>query len=185
MKKKLIIEKQDTSKYSTEPDYTETDLEYTESYYHDNLDTEQKGGMQAFKSITKSEYAKPVRGSKQDNLSRDEVKEKLKGYIPLRTMEDKKMLTKMTPFKTWVRYINNSTKQFRTGGLLMKVEYPKYIMLANTNNNLTWSVQLKDNLIYVKDPKESELKQREREKEQEIKDKLYDLYKRGQLQTKK
>lgn len=183
MKKKIIIEKQNTSRYSTEPDYTETDteLDYTESYYA----TEQFGGMQAFNSISKSNYKKPTRGSKQDNLSRDEIKQKLQGYIPLRTMEDKKILSKMTPFKTWVRYINNSTKQFRTGGLLMKVEYPKYIMLANTNNNLTWSVQLKENTIYVRDPKQLENAQKEREKEKEIKDKLYDLYKRGELKTKR
>ena len=182
--KKLIIEKQDTSsKYTTDytenEDYSETDIDYTDSIY------QQTGGVKVFDNLSKAKYKKPNRGSKQDNLTREEIKQKLQGYIPLRTMEDKKMLTKMTPFKTWVRYINNDTKQFRTGGLLMKIEYPKYIMLANTNKNLTWSVQLKENTIYIRDPKYSEEQKQEKEKEIEIKDRLYEMYKKGQLQSKK
>jgi hypothetical protein len=107
-------------------------------------------------------------------------------------------------FKTWVRYYNVEKKQFRTGGLLMKVAYPEYITLVNTVNNVSWSVQLKDVIIYILHPdiakqrieeneekrkeksKETQVerkieKQNEKKKEKVIKDKLYELYKKGEL----
>lgn len=178
--KRFIIHKKDSS--SSDTDYTS---EYTsditdDDSYTDNTDQSDKI---VFNSITRTNYKKSSQGSRQDNLTKDEIKDKLKGYIPLRTMQEKKILTKLPYFKTWIKYINENTKQFRTGGLLMKVVYPDYIMLANTNQNLTWSVQLKDNIIFIKDPKEQQKEGEQQKKEDQIKDKLYEMYKKGELKT--
>lgn len=137
-----------------------------------------------YKGLNSTGYKKPSGGSRQDNFSRDEILKRLENYIPLKTMKEKQLLTQLPNFKTWVRYYNTETKQFRTGGLLMKVVYPEYIMLVNTAKNITWSVQLKNNIIYVQDPKITKQKEKENDKEVAIKDKLFDLYKRGKLTTK-
>jgi hypothetical protein len=115
--------------------------------------------------------------SVQKNFTDDEIREKLQGYVALRTMEQKKYLESIPLYKTWIRYHNTKTNQFRTGGLLIKVNYPDYIVLQNTAKKISWSVQLDDNIIYIRDPKTSE----EDRKEEKLKEKLLDLYKRGQL----
>ena len=115
--------------------------------------------------------------SKQSKFTEDEIAEKLRGYVPLKTSEQKKYLETLPLFKTWIRYHNTKLDQFRSGGILIKVSHPDYIVLRNTNNNVAWSVQLKDNIIYVPDPKIK----RERDKEQRVKDKLYEMFQRGEL----
>jgi hypothetical protein len=67
----------------------------------------------------------------------------------------------------------------------MKVSYPDYIMLVNTSNNLSWSVQLKDNIIYIPDQRKVNYKKDEKDKEKLIKEKLYEMYQKGKLTTKK
>ena len=185
MKKKYIIEKQETTNGGTTT--TTTDMDSNE-YYSDTDDTDQAGGSNkkiVFKSIVDAKYKKPVSGSRQDNLSRDDIVKKLENYIPLKTMREKEILTKLPYFKTWIRYYNTDTKQFRTGGLLMKVVYPEYIMLVNTAKNLSWSVQLKNNVIYIPDQKILDEKEKQKEKEDKIKDKLFEMYKQGLLTNKK
>lgn len=163
-------------------DITESYVQDTESYVENT--EEQEGGAARFQSITRTDYRKPVRGSRQDNFTKDDVKKKLIGYIPLRTMKEKKVLEELPLFKTWVRYINNETKQFRTGGLLMKVEYPNYIMLVNTQKNLSWSVQLDKNILFIRDPSDADRYRQEKDNVQSTKDKLYEMYKRGELKRK-
>jgi hypothetical protein len=180
--KRFYIQKKGTSTST----YTDTDQQSSTSEYF-NTDDQTGGGK--FQRITDSKYKKPITGSKQENMEIDDIKKKLQGYIKLKSMEDKKILTTVPPFKTWVRYINNETKQFRTGGLLMKVNYPDYIMLVNTAKNLTWSVQLSENTIFIPDPKEMENKRekekQKKDKEETIKNKLYEMYKNGELQSKR
>lgn len=180
--KRFIIHKKDSSSSDTDytSEYTSDTSDITDDSY---TDTTNQSDKIVFNSITRTNYKKSSQGSRQDNLTKDEIKDKLKGYIPLRTMQEKKILTKLPYFKTWIKYINENTKQFRTGGLLMKVVYPDYIMLANTNQNLTWSVQLKDNIIFIKDPKEQQKEGEQQKKEDQIKDKLYEMYKKGELKT--
>lgn len=214
-KKKLIIEKKDastTTNYDTTEPETETNYDTTEydtyEYYDGYTETTEQPKITkikpkntenrelVYKSIVDSNYKKSRHGSKQDKLTLDEIKEKLKGYVSLKSIQDKKVLTVLPMFKTWVRYYNTVTQQFRTGGLLMKVEYPDYIMLVNTANNISWSVQLKDNIIYIPHPnilkdklddqkerreKRNMEKKEEREKEKQIKDKLYEMYQKGEL----
>lgn len=192
--KKLVIEKKDSSTSSKNESYSDdysddysdsydkdTDFTKTDTYYQ-----RRSGNKEiAFQSIVDAEYKKPKSGSKQDNMTTDEIKQKLNGFIPLKTLAEKKLLTALPLFKTWVRYINKDTRQFRTGGLLMKVEYPDYIMLINTNKNLTWSVQLKDNVIFVRNPRHVQELVEKKEKDNAIKEKLYSMYKKGELHSYK
>lgn len=181
--KRFIIQKQDSTKSNDDvSDITNSYAQDTDSYIEDT-ETEQGGGAR-FNSITRTKYKKPSQGTRQDNFTKDEIKKKLVGYIPLRTMKEKKVLEELPLFKTWVRYINAETRQFRTGGLLMKVNYPNYIMLVNTQNNLSWSVQLEDNILFIRDPSDADTYKKEKETVQATKDKLYEMYKRGELKRK-
>jgi hypothetical protein len=181
MRRKLIVEKKGTT---TTTAYSESDSE-SDSYLVDTDFTETEEGRQLFQSIVNSDYVKPQNGSIQDNMTIDDIKDKLKGFIPLKSMDQKKVLKKMPIFRTYVRYINSKTKQFRTGGMLTKVEYPDYIVLANTSMKLSWSVQLKDNIIFIRDPrieKEERPKPKTaKEEEKIIKEKLFSMYKNGDL----
>lgn len=191
MKKRLVIEKRGTSSTT----YSDSESQ-SESYLVDTDFTETEQGKKLFQSLTQSDYKKPREGSAQDNMTIEEIKEKLKGYIPLRTMDEKKLLKRMPIFKTFVRYINNKTRQFRLGGVLLKVEHPDFIVLGNLQMQMSWSVQLKDNIIFIRDPRLKRLddeekyqkrqEQREqnkaiKDKEKLIKDKLYTMYKNGDL----
>jgi len=181
VQKRLIVNKQDTE---TTTNY-DTNMTMTSYEEEDTTQTEtQSGGGLAFTSIVDAHYRKPREGSKQDNMSSEDIKRKLEGFVPLRTMQEKRVITTLPLFKTWVRYINKDTKQFRTGGLLMKVSYPDYIMLVNTNKTLTWSVQIRDNILFVRDPKDVERINHQRSVDNNIKDKLFDMYKRGELKKK-
>jgi hypothetical protein len=207
---KIIIEKKGTdsssgsgsgsgsdsgsSEYST----SESDSDYDSSSYS----TSEKKG---FVSIVDSSYKKSKYGSKQDNMTGYDIVNYLDNYVALKTLKEKKILRKVTPFKTWIRYLNLKNKKFRVGGLLMKVEYPDYIMLVNPKLNLTWSVQLEDNVIYIPDKEynhiyplsdlqkkelkkkreiEEQIKQK-KEKEEILKENLLSLYKKGNLALKK
>lgn len=177
--KKFVVKKQDTTISETEPTtYTEDNEYYTET------ETNLEGGGKMYTNITKINYIRPQGGTRQDNLSRDDILKKLENYIPLKTMEEKAVIDRLPRFKTWIRYYNTETKRFRTGGLLARVSYPDYIMLVNTTKNLSWSVQLKDNIIYIPDPKYVERREEEKEKEFLIKEKLFTLYKQGRLAQK-
>jgi hypothetical protein len=154
-----------------------------------------------FVSIVDSGYKKSKYGSKQDHMTGYDMVHQLDNYVSLKTLKEKRILERVTPFKTWIRYLNINNKKFRVGGLLMKVEYPDYIMLVNPKLNLTWSVQLKDHIIYVPDkdfPRNKEeremikIKRKELEKRKEkeekmdiLKDHLFSLYKTGKLTLKK
>lgn len=161
-------------------EYSEDDSSTQESYDSSDEYSSEGGGKYRFTSIVESGYKKPKEGSKQDNMSKEQIREKLQGYRALKTIQDKRYLLTLKPFKVWIRYFNTKTNEFRVGGLLKLVDPEmRYIMLVNTNKNLTWSVQLKDNIIFV--PKDIEEKEKEKEKEKVTKEKLYKLYKEGKL----
>jgi hypothetical protein len=188
--KKLIVVKKDV----TSTNYDETTMTDNLSY---NKDSEyiQKGGKGAvskFNSYVNTNYKRPRGGTYQENMTIEDIKDKIDGLIPLKTMQDKRIFTKLPTFRTWVKYINKDTMQFRTGGLLMKVEYPEYIMLANTSQKLAWSVRLEDNIFFIRDPREliekakretyeKQTIKEQKEKETKIKERLYELYEKGQL----
>jgi hypothetical protein len=228
MKKKqfIITKNQTSSNYTTSEYYDTTDVtDFTYTYTNDS-DTDTNDTVevtsqskiktikvsnskkkskslpkkQNFTSIVTSTYKKPKEGSVQDNYKKDDIIKQLKGFIPLRSMEEKKILTQLPIFKSWIKYINLDTKQFRVGGFLMKVDYPKYITLANTRTNVSWSVQLNNTIIYIRDPRKQETtiddtdtyytdtytyNESTNTEIDMIKDKLYQLYLKGQLTTKK
>lgn len=163
----IIVEKE-----STEPTTTALTTDISDLISNTELLTDSE-----YDELTSNGgYTRPLGGTRQENLSKEEIYKLLNGYIPLRTMEEKKALTRLKCFKTWVRYINMDKKLFRFGGILTRVVWPDYIMLMTPKKDIVWSVQLQSSIIYVKPPKESV-----KEKEKAIKDKLYELYKAGQL----
>ena len=193
------MSKKFTSKYTIIKNGTDTTTDDTDDTNTDN----DLGSDYKYKSIIKSDYVKPASGSKQDNFTRHEIRQKLKGYRALRTPEEKRYLLNLKPFKVWIRYFNTVTKEFRVGGLLKLVDPElRFIMLVNTTKNITWSVQLNDSIIFV--PKEiTQNKQQNKQQQQQqkiknkepinnqdqeqsrreevIKAKLYALYKNGKL----
>jgi hypothetical protein len=176
--RKLLVKKHESSYETTEQDTTDND--YT--FETETTEPPQKRTLQL---ITKTGYVRPPQGTYQDRLTKEEIIKKLEGYVPLKTMEEKKQLVNMTPFRTYVKYYNVPTKKFRTGGLLLRVSYPDYIMLANPSKELAWSVQLKENIFYIPHPKKLEEIEERKRKEKEVKQKLFDLYQKGLLTTKK
>jgi hypothetical protein len=167
----------------------------------DNKEDHRDNEEDRFVSIVDSGYKKSKYGSKQDHMTGYDMVHQLDNYVALKTLKEKRILERVIPFKTWIRYLNINNKKFRVGGLLMKVEYPDYIMLVNPKLNLTWSVQLKDHIIYVPDKdyprnreeremikikrKELEKKKEKEEKMDILKDHLFSLYKTGKLTLKK
>ena len=140
-----------------------------------------------FDSLANSTYIKPISGSLQDNMLKEDMKKKLIGYKTLKEHNHSVLLT-LPLFKTWIRYYNPTTKQFRMGGLLMKVDSElRFIMLVNTGIKKSWSVQLKDNIIFIPDNDHPEIhgiikENTIQQKEYIIKDKLYKMYLEGKLQ---
>ena len=95
------------------------------------------------KRLTADNEYKKVGKSMQQGLSPDEIKEKLKEYTPLETIDD-------TPVNSHIRYFtidNNGKKQFRLGGFLTKID-KDYVVLSN--GKLSWSVQKKNSIFFKK-----------------------------------
>lgn len=164
---RIVIEKKGTDSSS------ESDYGYTSSVSSESSD--QNKSKYGFISIVDSGYKKSKYGSKQDRMIGDDIVAHLDNYTALKTIKEKKILKRIRPFKTWIRYLNLKNKKFRVGGLLMKVVYPDYIMLVNPKLNLTWSVQLEDNIIYIpdkdyKDYKDYYKKYKEYKKESHLND---------------
>jgi hypothetical protein len=80
--KRFIIQKQDSTKSSEDvSEITDSYIQDTDSY---TLETEeQEGGAARFKSITRSDYKKSSKGSKQDNFTKEDIKKiQPKGPMP-------------------------------------------------------------------------------------------------------
>ena len=89
-----------------------------------------------------SSYTKSKK-SYQESLSPDEIKQKLEEYKPVEDI-------RTVALNTHVRYFTISKtgeKQFRLGGFVTKIA-PEYVILAN--NNLSWSVQIKNTIFLAK-----------------------------------
>jgi hypothetical protein len=96
--------------------------------------------MNITKRLTRdTSYVKPKK-TYQETLTKEQIKDKLKDY---KLIED----FSKVPLNTHIRYFSNNI--FRLGGFLTKIdEKLRYIVLSN--NNLSWSVQLKNNIFYKK-----------------------------------
>ena len=71
----------------------------------------------------------------------------------------------------WVRYITHEGK-YRSGGILIKNNSPIYFVLKNPYSNITWSINLSKNIIFLKN-------MREFKKQNIEKNNLYKLYQAG------
>lgn len=190
MKKKFIVNKKET-------DSSTYDSTTFESTTYDTLttteQTETETSMEpnrhrTFFNIATTGYQKPRYGSKQDQLTQRDIREKLVGWKYLPNTDE---LEYLPLFTTWIKYINKQTGKFRTGGFILRTNLPKYIVLFNPNMNyITWSVQLDENDIYVKDEpvqydeSANETEEERSEREKAIKEKLYQLYLQGRLEKK-
>lgn len=184
--------------------------EETRDIYIENTTQRQKNeqdGGASYLSIARSNYKKPRGPSKQDQLTLEQIRTKLQGHRELKTIREKAILQYLQPFRVWVRYYDTKKEKFRVGGLLMKVDYPNYATLVNTKNNISWSIQLNDNIIYIPETAVESAKKRAREQMREktipktpemtektentdtstredlIKEKLYDLFLKGKLKV--
>lgn len=117
--------------------------------------------------INEDNYQRP-KFTEQDYISSNKVlfKDKLKDYIQV----EHNFLNEI-PCNTWIRYIT-SEGLYRSGGILIKNEFPLYFILKNPYKKITWSVDLKKNYIFMEDIKNK------KEEKLEMKN-LYKLYKEG------
>ena len=172
---------QSRTKYQSKKNYKEQ-TETTQNTSENNTSEGSEKMDHKYTSLTGTNYKGK---SKQAEMTKEQIKEKLKGYKALKTENDKKILLGLQPFKVWIRYFNTETKQFRVGGLLKLVDSNlRYLMLINTTKGITWSVQLDDNIIFIPDPEKQKEKLKEKSKEECEKDKLYKMYKAGKLKKK-
>lgn len=176
-RQRLIVDKESTADTTVPGDDTDT-------YFATETETEAPVSHR-FKTIQSIPFKPPPGGTVQDNMSIEDIQRRLEGYVPLKTMAEKNYLTELPLMRTWVRYYNTELRKFRTGGILMKVSYPDYIVLVSTGKGLTWSVQLRNNVIFVPDPELAEQKRRQEEEEEEVKNQLYELYLQGKLKRKR
>ena len=51
---------------------------------------------------------------------------------------------------SWVRYISHEGK-YRSGGVLISNKSPEYMVLKNPYNKYNWSVNCKNNVLFIKD----------------------------------
>ena len=164
-----------------------------DSDYEYSDDSSSNSSKVKYDSMVNSKYKNPKEGSKQSKLTKAEIKEKLIGYKTLHEKDYNYLLT-LPVFKTWIKYYNRVTKQFRVGGLLMKVDPElRFITLVNTGIKKSWSVQLKtnENIIFVPELVKVKVENSEVESEDKnkkdyiIKEKLYRMYLEGKLQKNK
>ena len=73
----------------------------------------------------------------------------------------------------WIKYITNENK-YRSGGIIIVNNAPEYLVIKNPYNYRTWSVNLKNNTIFIDN---------NQGKTQEMieKNHLYKLYKEGYI----
>ena len=117
--------------------------------------------------ISQDNYERPE-FTEQDYISSNKplLKEKLKDYIQV----EYKFIKDIPP-KTWIKYINQHG-MYRSGGILIKNEYPLYLVLKNPYKKVSWCVNLKNNYIFMEDIKTKKEEKLEMEN-------LYKLYQEG------
>jgi len=188
----------DESQYEyTESEYTESELnesELNESEYTESEYTENETKRIKLKNINSKlnntgniddEYKRLGSLSKKNTtvkkvLTKEQIIKRLEGCISLNTIEEMEILNTLPLRRIWIWYMHKDTKSFKVGGFLMKVSYPDYIVLVNYRNKITWSVQLKENILFIKNTEEME----KLNKAYKIKQKLYKLYNEGKLLLK-
>ena len=119
-----------------------------------------------------SDYVRP-KETIQDKISNnpEELNKKMEGYIQIYPENYKDIECGI-----WVKYITED-KKYRSGGLLKLNRAPDYFVLKNSFNNLSWTVNLEKNKIFIKGTS-SKLEK------MVIKNNLYKLYMSGLISIK-
>lgn len=94
-------------------------------------------------SKSKDNYDRPIK-TYTDNLTTEQIKEKLKDYIQVETQDIDTII-----IGTHMRYFvdEDGKKKFRMGGNLINIKgYPDYVILGNGTQ--TWSVQLANTIWF-------------------------------------
>ena len=83
----------------------------------------------------------------QDSISSDinEIKKRLVGYIQIHPENFIDI-----DIGIWIKYITHEGK-YRSGGVLIVNKAPAYFILKNPTKNITWSVNLDNSTIFMKD----------------------------------
>ena len=118
------------------------------------------------KRLSRDTQYNKTKKSYQESLSPDEIKQKLEEY---KMIDDIKEVS----LNSHIRYFTINPKtgdnQFRLGGFVTKIE-DEYIILSN--NNISWSVQIKDTVFFIKmsfnDMKEELIKKINKKNENEM-----------------
>jgi hypothetical protein len=94
----------------------------------------------------KSNTYKRPKITKQDIISNNTnlFKEKLQHFIQIHPENYEDINNGI-----WIRYISNEGK-YRSGGQLIINKAPNFFILKNPFNNITWSVNLNNNIIFIK-----------------------------------
>ena len=96
------------------------------------------------KRLTKDK--KKSNNSYQDNLSPDEIKEKLEEY---KRVDDITTVSLNSHLRYFIIDEKTGDKQFRLGGFLTRIDKEKgYVILSN--GTLSWSVQLNKSIFFKK-----------------------------------
>lgn len=99
---------------------------------------------QVTKRLTRDTTYNKTKKSYQDNLSPDEIKQKLEEYSQVDDIDE-------VPLNSHLRYftinVKTGKKLFRLGGFLTKID-KEYVVLSN--GTLSWSVQKKNNIFFRK-----------------------------------
>lgn len=187
-KTKYTINKE-SSEDSTNDSENNSDYSTNDSEENDSEDSSNSEKLISVKKKKKkhsrnlhfiNEYIKNIDYTKK-KITKEEIITLLHGYTSFKTFDEKKILLKLKN-KTFIRYYNTKTKEFKRGGNLLKVDPDlQNIVLANFTNNIIWKANLQDLIIFVSLKHINEIQQNEKEiKEKEkitrIKDKLYRLY---------
>jgi len=92
-----------------------------------------------------SDYVRP-KETVQDKISNnpEELTKKMEGYIQIFPENYKDIECGI-----WVKYLTEDNK-YRSGGILKLNRAPDYFVIKNSFNNVSWTVSLEKNKIFIK-----------------------------------
>tara|TARA_B110000285_G_C14889645_1_gene497903 strand:+ start:215 stop:631 length:417 start_codon:yes stop_codon:yes gene_type:complete len=92
-----------------------------------------------------SDYVRP-KETVQDKISNnpEELTKKMEGYIQIYPENYKDIECGI-----WIKYLTEDNK-YRSGGILKINKAPEYFVIKNSFNNVSWTVSLEKNKIFIK-----------------------------------
>ena len=100
------------------------------------------------KRISKDNYIK-TGNEIQENLTEDDIKILLEDYTEINDYKELKLGMHIRYYTIKLDKYGNQTKLFRMGGNIIKID-DEYRYLILSNNKISWSVQINNNIFYKK-----------------------------------